>query len=275
MATSYQLGKYAKAEGIPAETAIRDLRRDLAPAQLKLEVAAFLDGFGVKQNPARGVLFKRCVAAAGKRKGVRDAHAVCAAAGRRKLGQAEMTRRAVAGRRAVRKHANPAAGAVEAYRDFHGHDPEQVITVKKKVHFHKNLAGAGELVALSVRGIDKQDHIIDDFGGALLAFNEKKNQLFVEGGDQAVNLDDFAIDEPHELEHLGKVLDIDYHADKKHLGSEGGDAVYHHKFRTTNLRGEHVIVTIKRYPELIYRVLDEQLEFAGGSYIIRREGIDF
>ena len=35
-----------------------------------------------------------------------------------------------------------------------------------------------------------------------------------------------------------------------------------------------MVVTIARYPDLIYRVRDEQLEFSGGSYEIRAEGID-
>ncbi len=42
----------------------------------------------------------------------------------------------------------------------------------------------------------------------------------------------------------------------------------------TNENGAHVIVKIARWPDVIYRVLDEQLEFAGGSYTIKREGID-
>jgi hypothetical protein len=130
------------------------------------------------------------------------------------------------------------------------------------------------LKALVVKGVDHQVHRINGFQGALLAFNERKNQLFVEGGDQSINLEDFGITKPHELETLGKVIDLDYHTDKSHLGSEGGKAVYAHRFRTTNQDGQHVTVTVARYPDLIYRVRDEQLEFSGGSYTIKAEGID-
>ena len=115
------------------------------------------------------------------------------------------------------------------------------------------------------------------FKKALLAFNEAKNQLYVEGGDQALSaeeLQNFGIREPHETEVLGKVVAVDYFTTKDHLGEEGGTAVYGHQFRTTNENGQHVVVTIAQYPTLIYRVLDEQLEFAGGSYTIRAEGID-
>jgi hypothetical protein len=169
---------------------------------------------------------------------------------------------------------NPAEAATEAFEEFHGHSPDETVEVTKQVHFHKHLAGAGQLRRLVVKGVDGQLHTISRFNGALLAFNEKKNQLFVEGGDQSINLEDFGISHPHELETLGKVIDLDYHTDKSHLGSEGGKAVYAHRFRTTNQDGQHVTVTVARYPDLIYRVLDQQLEFSGGSYTIKREGID-
>ena len=200
--------------------------------------------------------FERCVKAVSARGGAYDPKAVCAAKHRR-------------GKR------NPADAADKAYKEFHGHEPDVVVEVKKRQHRHTVLSGAGILLALEVKGVDHQIHVIRGFKGALLAFNESMNQLFVEGGDQQVNLEDFGITEPHELETLGKVLTIDYQTDKSHLGKEGGEAVYHHKFRTTNEDGREVLVEIKRYPDLIYRVLDEQLEFSGGSYTIRREGIDF
>jgi len=70
------------------------------------------------------------------------------------------------------------------------------------------------------------------------------------------------------------VVEIGYFTTKDHLGAEGGTAVYDHTFRTTNQAGQHVTITVARYPDLIYRVRDEQMEFSGGSYTIRAEGID-
>ena len=169
---------------------------------------------------------------------------------------------------------NPAAAAVEAYKNFHGHEPEETVTIKKRVHSHDNLAGAGLLKQLVVNGIDGRVHVIRGFKGALLAFSEDGNQLFIEGGDQSINLSDFGIKSPHEIETLGTVKHIDYFTRKDHLGDEGGEAVYTHQFTTTNERGKHVRVRIARYPDLIYRVRDQQLEFSGGSYEIRAEGID-
>jgi hypothetical protein len=174
---------------------------------------------------------------------------------------------------------NPAKAAAEGYEDFHGHPSKEVVTVSKKVHHHAHLAAAGELRGLSVRPIGHGLPVrtIGGLKGAILAFNENKNQLFIEGGDQFLSdaeLRHFGIKKPHEIETLGKVIALDYFTSKSHLGKEGGTAVYAHRLRTTNQDGKHVTVVIARYPDLIYRVMDQQLEFSGGSYEIRAEGID-
>lgn len=173
-----------------------------------------------------------------------------------------------------KRRGNPAAGSAEVFEEFHGFEPSEVVTVTKHVHHHEHLAAAGKLTHLDVWGIDGQGHKLTGFEGAFLAFNESKNQLFVEGGDQSINLDDFGIRKPHEVETLGKVTDIGYQTNKTHLGAEGGEAVYVHKFRSTNQAGRHVIVKIAREPDLIYDVRNEQLLFSGGSYEILREGIN-
>lgn len=182
---------------------------------------------------------------------------------------------------------NPADSAVEAYKIFHGREPEELVTIAKQRHYHKHLAAAGELEKLVIEN-DRYRVTLQKFKGALLAFNEqalpelarkgkvKLTQLFIEGGDQSVNLEDFGIDleNVHEIETLGKAVKIDYFTTKDHLGSEGGTATYGHKFRSTNKDGKHVTVKIAKYPDVIYRVRDNQLEFSGGSYEIRAEGID-
>lgn len=169
---------------------------------------------------------------------------------------------------------NPAAASAQVFEEFHGYQPSEVITVSKQVHYHQHLAAAGKLTHLDVWGVDQKGHKVTGFKGAFLAFNEEKNQLFVEGGDQSVNLRDFGMKSPHELETLGQLTDIGYHTNKVHLGREGGEAVYVHKFRSTNVGGKHVVVKIARYPDLIYDVRNEQLLFSGGSYEIIAEGIN-
>jgi hypothetical protein len=169
---------------------------------------------------------------------------------------------------------NPASASAEVFEDFHGFEPTEVVTVSKEVHHHAHLASLGELVQLDVWGVDGKGHKVTGFKGALLACNEGRDQLFVEGGDQTMNLADFGIRKPHETETLGRVTNIGYQTNKTHLGDEGGEAVYVHRFRATNQNGKHVVVKMTREPDLIYDVRNEQLLFSGGSYEILREGIN-
>jgi hypothetical protein len=213
------------------------------------------------KNPAK---FDRCVKAVKKRSGAANAYAVCTAAGTRK-------------NKAKKRKGNPAAEAIEAYRDFHGEDPKEMVEITTRVHFHKHLASAGELKFLVIDTQDGKFRVTVKFKkNVLLAFNERRNQLFIEGGDQSVNLQEFGIHpgDEHEVETLGKATRIGYFTTKTHLGEDGGTALYDHKFRMTNEEGQHVTIRIARYPDVIYRVLDEHLEFSGGSYKILPEGID-
>jgi hypothetical protein len=169
---------------------------------------------------------------------------------------------------------NPAGASAEVFEDFHGFEPTEVVTVSKQVHHHAHLASLGTLVQLDVWGVDGKGHKVTGFKKALLACNEGRDQLFIEGGDQSVNLADFGIRKPHETETLGRVTNIGYKTNKTHLGDEGGEAVYVHRFRATNQNGKHVVVKMTREPDLIYDVRNEQLLFSGGSYEILREGIN-
>lgn len=188
---------------------------------------------------------------------------------RRILGKARQTKRSKFDDRW-----NPAGESAEVFEDFHGFKPSEVVTVSKRVHHHEHLAALGTLTLLEVRGIDGEDHAVTGFKKALLCTNEDCNQLFIEGGDQQMKLSDFGIRQQHEIETLGRVTNIGYQTNKTHLGDEGGEAVYVHRFRATNKAGKHVIVKMTREPDLIYDVRNEQLLFSGGSYEILREGIN-
>lgn len=216
-----------------------------------------------KANPGPpGAAFQRCVKSVQERGGAYDPRAVCAAAGRKKYGAKTYQEMAAAGRkRAARKRGNPPEAAVEAYEDFHGRQPDEMVEVTKQVHYHKHLAGAGKLEKLEVVSRRGDKVILSQFKGALLCFNEKRTQLFIEGGDQRPNLRDFGISSPHEMEVLGEVIAVEYFTRKDHLGRDGGTAIYRHKFS-------------KPYPELQYDVVNEQLIFSGGNYVILAEGID-
>jgi hypothetical protein len=215
-------------------------------------------------NPGKaGSAFKRCVASVSAKGTAYSPSGVCATAGRKKYGAKKFQEMAAAGKkRAAKKHKpNPAAEAIQASTDFHGRPPDKTINVSTTVHFHRHLAGAGKLEKLKIDAPNGDRVTLSGFKGALLAFNEKRNQLFIQGGDQEVDLKQFGIRTQHETEVLGNVKSVEYFTTKDHLGREGGTATYVHKFE-------------KPLPLLLYRVRDKQLEFAGGGYTIPDEGID-
>lgn len=177
----------------------------------------------------------------------------------------------------AKRRNNPSQAAAEAFEEFHGTPSEEEIIVKETIHYHRHLAAAGELERLVIKPVADRglpDVTLRDFDGAVLTFNEKRNQLFVNGGDQSVDLGMFGIDEPHEIETLGPVKVIDYFTTKEHLGKDGGTAIYVHRFRTEDKGGRTVIVKILRWPDAIYYVRDQRIVFSGGSYTILPEGID-
>jgi hypothetical protein len=293
VASAKKSGAY---ESIPTAAAIE---RAYASGAKTLNEA--LEMAGARMNPPR---FDRCVKDVKKKGRGVNAYAVCTASGTRNPsgisivpssrrkgmwtvlvnGVPRTTKPTLKGAEGYARRLqtdneppkrNPADEAIAGYQDFHGRPPEEFVEVSRKVHFHSNLSGAGELKRLVVLAVDGKSVVtLTKFKRAILAFNEKRNQLFVEGGDQAVDPGDFGITSPHELETLGRVKKIDYFTRKDHLGSEGGTATYQHTFRTTNEDGRHVTIRIARYPDLIYRVLEQHLEFSGGSYEILPEGID-
>lgn len=156
---------------------------------------------------------------------------------------------------------NPAEAARAVSEEFHGRKVREMVPVTERRHYHKFLAELGELTLLVIHTPDGRHKVeLTQFAGALLCTNEDKNQLFIKGGDQTVNLRDFGVRDPHEKEHLGELRKIAYFTDKEHLGDEGGEADYHHSFS-------------KPYPHVDFRTRDTHLEISGGRYKITREGI--
>jgi hypothetical protein len=316
------------------------LFKDAAAGDLALVrefyLAGYHDGMGEKGNPG---VFAKCVKAVTAKGGAVDPRAVCAAAGRKKLGQAEMTRRAKAGEKraagnppvteareraatlraqhaqtdlarartrwgydspqakaalrkwerasdvawglrkklkAKRNPRNPLDTSEDAYAGFHGEKPKGAVVVQERSHFHTHVWSIGKLVYLRIQlppdrrevGLSNIVELEFDYETAKPAFltaNEKRTQMFIDGGDQSVDLKTFGIDTrtAHEKELLGYLKNFGYFTDKKHLGSEGGRAIYKHKVGDEG--GE--------LPAVVYRVLDRKIEIVGGSYTIPNEGV--
>jgi hypothetical protein len=165
---------------------------------------------------------------------------------------------------------NPATASAEAYERFHGQQSSEVASVDDELHIHEHLSAIGDLEKLKVRAPDGGIVTLTDFDGAILCQAEDGSQLYIRGGDQSVDLDEFAIEEPyHEVEDLGEVREIRYYTDKKHLGKQGGKATYfHHLGEEDQQAGRKA-----RRPRLLYSVRDQLLSFAGGGYTIPSEGI--
>ena len=176
--------------------------------------------------------------------------------------------------RVKRNPRNPLDTSQEAYEGFHGEKPKGSTTVQEREHFHTHVWEIGRLVMLKIQlpsdrrqpGLSSIVEIEFEYEGknpARLTANEKRNQMFVDGGDQSVNLKTFGVETRHEKELLGYLKEAWYFTDKKHLGNQGGRAVYKHKLGEEG--GE--------LPAVVYRTLDKKLEIVGGSYTIPNEGV--
>lgn len=164
------------------------------------------------------------------------------------------------------RHNGAESAAAAAFEGFHGRPATKRIELNERVKEHLHLADVGELVALEVL-TSKRGVVIDltDFLGARLCMNPKRTQLYVEGGDQKIDLGLFGLAEPHkDLEVLGPVRSVKYFTTKDHLGRQGGTADYHHRFGE---RGG-------KLPFALYDTRNKKLVFAGGDYTLPDEGID-
>lgn len=175
------------------------------------------------------------------------------------------TGRAVLQNSGKKRRSNPDEQAAERYEYFHGRKPETVTTVSEKIREHGVLSGIGKLASLVVLAVDGRTKVtLGKFRGALLAQNEKGNQLFIRGGNQSVNLADFGIKGAHENELLGAGVEVAYHTQKDHLTPEtGGKGIYHHVFGKGG----------SRLPVVLYDVRNKLLHFAGGGYTLPEVGI--
>jgi hypothetical protein len=165
--------------------------------------------------------------------------------------------------------------AAAASEEFHGTPAHEVFEVDAGQFFHENTADCGELIALHIISVNGGMVTLKDFGGARLSRSPKgfPPQLFIDGGDQSVDLEAFDIFDEHEMEVLGKLKKVVYFTDKKHLGKkDGGVANYHHTF--ADRKRMFWEPPQKQRPTVIYDTMTPALSIAGGEYEILPEGID-
>jgi hypothetical protein len=139
-------------------------------------------------------------------------------------------------------------------------------------------SGVGKLVRMKIKAVGAPTVVTLGFDGKTLLAQDKKarpgkhQQLYIVGGDQAVNLGDFGIAKPHASEILGAIKAIVYHTEKTHL-EDGGKANYDHKFRTKRVGEKHVQIKAGRWPMAVYDVVNKQISIAGGTYDLPDVGI--
>lgn len=228
-------------------------------------------------NPSAGA-FERCVKAVGKKAGIKSPGAVCAAA-ERKAGLMNPRKKKKAAKRNPAKRRNPIDTAAAKYEEFHGREPDDILEVTETVHEHSVLSGIGTLHFLTVAAVDGSGVVkLQGFKGARLAQDESGKQLYIVGGDQAVDLKMFGIRRCHELEVLGAGLEVAYVTRKDHLGAAGGEgerAVHVHDFGSKRQidESDDRRKNGSRLPIIMYDVRNQKLMFAGGGYDLPEVGI--
>ena len=294
--------------------------------------------------------FEKCVEDVTARGSAYDPRAVCATAGRRKYGQAEMTRRAIAGRRAARARGNEApfddldrtrlrlkqdflsmlaedmAGYPPSFRiaehpgsptladirryvypewehsidsqigslaesnypvvgvpDFEamaessiagrgnpygaaadlveawsGRPAESVEYVETPLREHSVLSKLAQLVQIRLK--DARHTKIDFDAGTRLSSNEAGTHLFIEGGNQSIDLSQFPeLDPTKEAVTLGRAWKITYWTAKFHLDErDKTPGPYTHTFGDES----------GSLPSLNYDTVNRLLSLVGGEYHI-------
>lgn len=160
---------------------------------------------------------------------------------------------------------NPEASAAALYEAFHGTPSTEVVEIVEELHEHSNLATLGVLRELKVITPTNLDACIAfESNCPFLSSNEDGTQLYVRGGEQAVDLSALKLDGDKwfkDLMVLGVCYEVTYQTEKRFhkfklidyyhaLGEEGGEK-----------------------PMLIYDTMNDLLTIAGGQYQIRPEGI--
>ncbi len=201
-----------------------------------------------------------------------------------KLGIASLAARQIGKPKSNRRRRNPLSESDRAFTGFHGRPPSETVEVVTEVHDHGHVWALGRLTQLVIRySEDGRDYdvLLKGFGKCYLTANEKRTQIFVDGGDQAVDLKQFHIPKPHhELETIGRLVMVGYFTRKDHLEDEGGTAEFVHCIENTKYYTDLGFPALKPSqegvgPDVIYDTRNDLMQFSGGSYLIPDEGIEY
>lgn len=189
---------------------------------------------------------------------------------------------------AVNPKRNPAAESDAVYEEFHGVPPENTLAIREDVHYHSHLAGLGDLVLVRIklaggRGVgqlitinapDPDKAPVEDV--VRTACNEAKNQMYLVGGDQAINVEDLGFRDSFDINHDGETFEATELKDLMVLGE-----IHKLTYRTQKAFDKFVTTDYfhklgedtKVRPFLLYDTMNKRMQIAGGEYVIRDVGI--
>jgi hypothetical protein len=181
-----------------------------------------------------------------------------------------------------RRRKNSPEAADRMYEKFHGKKPDGAIIVEEEEHVHENLSVLGQLIEMridTVTGICACLSFEDD--PPFLCSSEDGQQLYIEAGDQILDLDTLGFDDPKWMKDrmvIGRFSPPDGPKEKWNIGYQtekdfdGFETIlYQHDLgEETSLNGK-----IRRIPEedrvrpmLEYEPKNQKLFITGGQYTI-------
>lgn len=167
--------------------------------------------------------------------------------------------------RGVPTRYNPEGEAADLYEEFHGKPADRVTEISGDMHVHAYLAELGDLVEMKVSTLSNLDLTLGfDKASPKLASSEDGTTLYIEGGDQSLDLKSIKMDGDKWIKDsmvIGVIREMTYRTEKSFDKFESTD--YFHKL------GEETGVQ----PLLIYRPRDEKMEIMGGQYLVKSEGV--
>lgn len=150
--------------------------------------------------------------------------------------------------------------AVELYEEFHGAGPEKLEEIEIELAHPSWLTALGELVEIVVDSPAGRSSIQFDRDRPLLCSDPDGVQLYVEGGDQTLDLEKLGV-EPKPMSVIGEIHQITYRTRKDFDDFETID-YYHQMGEETGDR-----------PVLVYDSVNRLIHIAGGAYRVEESGI--
>jgi hypothetical protein len=165
----------------------------------------------------------------------------------------------------ARQSRNPESAAADLYEEFHGQPPAETLEIVTEKSEHEWLTQLGQLVELKVQTVTNLDATFRFSKEAPeLCSSEDGKQLYIEGGDQEIDLKALKMDGEKWVKDsmtIGVLYELTYRTKKGF-----------HKFKTIDYfhkLGEESGVQ----PYLLYDPRNALLSISGGQYHTKPEGI--